>query len=113
MVSFLIVAFMFVFYTMGNPDSTVSVVFSLLPMFSPILMFMRISVHAPPAGQVAASICILVLSIWIMIWIVARVFRVGILMYGKRPNLPEVMKYHKVPAVVGGIHDLLSKALIL
>lgn len=92
-VSLLIVAFMFVFYTMSNPDSNLSVLFSMLPMFSPILMFMRISVHTVPANQVAASVVILLLSIWAMIWFVARVFRVGILMYGKRPNLPEVMKW--------------------
>ncbi len=92
-VSFLILAFMLVFYTMGNPDSTMSVVLSLLPMFSPILMFMRISVQTPPPIQIAASIIILVLSIWVMIWLVARIFRVGILMYGKRPNVAELLKW--------------------
>ena len=94
-VSFLIMAFMFVFYTISNPDSTIAVVFSMLPMFSPILMFMRISIHTPPSSQVAISIVVLLLSIWAMIWIVARIFRIGILMYGKRPNLPEVMKWIK------------------
>lgn len=92
-VSFLILAFMLVFYTMGNPDSPMSVVLSLLPMFSPILMFMRISVQTPPPTQIAASIIILLLSIWVMIWLVARIFRVGILMYGKRPNIPELLKW--------------------
>jgi ABC-2 type transport system permease protein len=84
---------MLVFYTMGNPDSHVSVILSLLPMFSPILMFMRISMQTPPAVQVIASIVISVFSIWGMIWLVARIFRVGILMYGKRPNVPELLKW--------------------
>ena len=92
-VSFLIVAFMLVFYAMGNPNSNLSIIFSLVPMCSPILMFMRISVHTPPSIQVALSVLILVLSIWAMIWIVSRIFRVGILMYGKRPNIPEVVKW--------------------
>ncbi|UCE19963.1 MAG: ABC transporter permease [Gemmatimonadota bacterium] len=94
-ISFLIVAFLLVFYTMSNPDSNLSILFSVLPMFSPILMFMRISVHTPPTAQVAAAVIILILSVWAMIWFVARIFRIGILMYGKRPNLPEVVKWVK------------------
>jgi len=93
--SFLILAFMLVFYAMGNPDSTVSVLFSLLPMFSPILMFMRVSVHSPPAWQIATSILLLLLSVWSMMWLVGRIFRVGILMYGKRPTVPEIFKWIK------------------
>lgn len=93
--AFLVLAFLLIFYIMGNPDSNAAIILSLIPMFSPIIMFMRISIHPPPAGQIAASLFILVLSVWVMIWVVARIFRVGILMYGKRPNLPEIMKWIK------------------
>jgi len=80
-------------YLVKNPDSTVSVVMSLIPFFSPIIMFARINLASPPFIEIAASIIILLLTIVLLIWFVAKIFRVGILMYGKRPTLPEIIKW--------------------
>jgi len=80
-------------YLVKNPDSTVSVVMSLIPFFSPIIMFARINLSSPPFIEIAASITILILTIVLLIWLVAKIFRVGILMYGKRPTLPEIVKW--------------------
>lgn len=90
---FLIVPILVMVYIIGNPDSTVAFVLSMIPFFSPIIMFMRVSVLMPPVWEVALSIFILVMSIIGMIWIVGKIYRVGILMYGKRPSLPELVKW--------------------
>jgi ABC-2 type transport system permease protein len=76
-----------------NPNGTLAVVLSLIPFFSPMLMFLRISLHAAPLVQVVVCIALCILTIGGMIWLAGRIFRVGILMYGKRPTLPEVLKW--------------------
>ena len=90
---FLIVPIIMIVYIIGNPDSTVAVILSMIPFFSPIIMFMRVSVLMPPVWEVALSILILILSILAMIWLTGKIYRVGILMYGKRPTLPELIKW--------------------
>jgi len=78
---------------MRNPDGPVVTVLSLIPFFSSVMMMMRINLHMPPAWQIGASMVILVASILGMAALSARIFRVGILMYGKRPTLPELMRW--------------------
>ena len=81
------------FFFVAKPDSTIAVVVSLIPMFTPMVMFMRICVLTPPAWQIALSILIMLLTIWLLFKAVARVFRIGILMYGKRPTLLEIWRW--------------------
>ncbi len=76
-----------------NPDSTLSVTLSLIPFFTPILMFLRISVLAPPAWQIALSIVLTFAAVLGVTWVSARIYRVGILMYGKRPTFPEILRW--------------------
>lgn len=90
---FLIVPIMMMMFIIGNPDSTLAFTLSMIPFFSPIIMFMRVSVLMPPAWEVALSVLILILSIIGMIWLTGKIYRVGILMYGKRPTLPELIKW--------------------
>ena len=78
-----------------NPDGTFATIVSMIPFFAPIVMFMRINILTPPAWQIALSIAILILSIFIAGKIAAKIFRVGILMYGKRPSLPEMIRWLK------------------
>lgn len=80
---------------MQDPNSTTSTVLSFVPFFSPILMFMRISFQTPPAWQIALSIVLMLVTIGAMIWLAAKIYRVGVLMYGKRPSLPEVARWLK------------------
>lgn len=89
----LIIPIMIMMYIISHPDSPLAVVLSFIPLFTPIIMFMRICVQTPPLSQILASIALLTLTIIGMIWIAARIYRVGILMYGKRPNLPELIKW--------------------
>ena len=90
---FLIVPIMLMMFIIGNPDSTLAFIFSMIPFFSPIIMFMRVSVLMPPVWEVVLSLIILILSIIGMIWLTGKIYRVGILMYGKRPTLPELIKW--------------------
>jgi ABC-2 type transport system permease protein len=76
-----------------SPDSTLSVALSLFPMATPLLMFLRITVLTPPAWQIALSIVLTLLTIGFVTWASARVYRVGILMYGKRPTFPELLRW--------------------
>jgi ABC-2 type transport system permease protein len=80
-------------FVLGNPNSTTSVVLSLLPPFTPIIMYMRICAQMPPLWQVWLSIALLAGSVWAMVWLAARIYRVGVLMYGKRATLPEMIRW--------------------
>lgn len=89
----IIVAFMMMFLAIRDPNGTVVRVVSQIPLFSPILMTVRIAVQAPPAWEIALSLVILLAFIAWLIWAAGKVFRVGLLMYGKRPTLPELVKW--------------------
>ena len=80
---------------MRAPDSTVAMWTSMVPFFSPILMYVRIAIQPPPAWQIALSLLLLVATIAGILVLCARIYRIGILMYGKRPTLPEIMKWLK------------------
>jgi ABC-2 type transport system permease protein len=74
-------------------DSLISVVASLFPFCSPILMFERLAVHDPPLWQVALSLTLLVATIVGAMVVSARIYRTGILMYGKRPTIRELSRW--------------------
>jgi ABC-2 type transport system permease protein len=88
-----IMAMMFFPMVLRSPDSTLSVALSLVPLMAPLIMFLRISVLMPPLWQVALSVLLTLLAIWGVIWTAARIYRVGILMYGKRPTFPEIVRW--------------------
>jgi ABC-2 type transport system permease protein len=93
LISPLVVSVVMMVYVMQNPSSTISVVMSLLPPFTPIIMYMRICAQMPPPWQVWLSIALLAGSVWAMVWLAARIYRVGVLMYGKRATLPEMIRW--------------------
>ena len=79
-----------------NPDSKLAVGFSLSPVFGPLTMYMRTLVADPPMWHIAVSILASLAAIALFFWITAKIFRVGILSYGKRPTLPELWRWIKV-----------------
>jgi ABC-2 type transport system permease protein len=91
----LTVGMVLISYIVGNPTALPVVLLSLFPPCAPIVMFLRMSSQMPPAWQIALSMVLMLLSIWAAIWVASRIYRVGILMYGKRPNLPEIIKWIK------------------
>jgi ABC-2 type transport system permease protein len=78
-----------------DSDGLVAKVFSFFPFCTPLIMYVRIAVHQPPAWQIAISILGLILTILAVLWFASRIYRVGILMYGKKPNLPEIIRWLK------------------
>jgi ABC-2 type transport system permease protein len=78
-----------------SPDSPAMVWLSMVPFFSPVLMYARIVVQTPPWWQIALSIVLLIATIAGIMILCARIYRIGILIYGKRPNLPEILKWVK------------------
>ena len=75
------------------PSSGLSVGFSIFPWTAPICMFLRISVQTPPMWQIVLSLVLLLTAALATIWLCARIYRIGILMYGKKPNLPEILRW--------------------
>ena len=84
---------MFMFPVLANPDSTLSVVLSLIPLFSPVLFFVRMTVQMPPLWQTALCLALLVGFIFLVARFAAAVYRIGILMYGKRPTVAEMVRW--------------------
>jgi ABC-2 type transport system permease protein len=82
-------------YILSNPGAWPVVLLSLFPPCTPIVMCLRMAAMAVPAWQLALSLVLMVLSIYGMMWVASRIYRVGILMYGKRPTLPEILRWLK------------------
>ena len=78
----------------NNPDHPVAVFGSFFPPFTPFLMMNRIPAQPPPPlWQILLAALIMILSTWVMIRAAAKVFRLGILLYGKPPTLPEILRW--------------------
>jgi ABC-2 type transport system permease protein len=78
-----------------SPDGPLARALALIPPFTPLLMYLRVSLGHPAPWEVALSIALTSASIYAIIWITSRIYRVGVLMYGKRPNLPEILRWLK------------------
>ncbi|MFT4111850.1 ABC transporter permease [Silvibacterium sp.] len=78
---------------LSNPNSIWSVLISFFPLCAPITMFLRLASQFPPAWQIAVSVGLMVLSVAVVMWFTSRIYRVGILMYGKRATLPEILRW--------------------
>ena len=75
------------------PNSSLAVITSLIPFCSPVLMYMRLAVESPPTWQIVLSFAILIGTIYLVQRIATRIYRIGILMYGKRPTMREMFKW--------------------
>ncbi len=93
----MILAVIFITNIFMHPNSPIALFGSLFPFTAPLVMFSRIAMQGGdiPAWQIGLSIALMLATIYGMIWLCGRIYRVGILMYGKKPNLPEIMKWIK------------------
>jgi ABC-2 type transport system permease protein len=83
------------FFTVVNdPHGTIAVAFSMIPLTSPIVMLMRIP-FGVPWWQIAISVSLLFATFFLVVWFAAKIYRVGILMYGKKPSWKELYKWLK------------------
>ena len=90
----LIVAIISSFYIVNNPDSSLSVWLSMIPFTSPISMMVRIP-FGVPIWQIVLSVVILAGTFVAMTWFAAKIYRTGILMYGKKLSYKEIFKWLK------------------
>jgi len=94
-----VVGFYIAIFGLQNPESPLVVIGSYIPFFTPFLMFERIGLTDVPVWEIALSIGILLASILLFGWLAAKIYRTGVLMYGKRPSIKELiraMKAYKV-----------------
>ncbi len=81
------------FFTVVNdPHGTVATIFSMVPLTSPIVMLMRIP-FGVPLWQIALSITLLFATFFLVVWFASKIYRVGILMYGKKPTWKELYRW--------------------
>ncbi|MFW5702246.1 MAG: ABC transporter permease [Bacteroidota bacterium] len=92
----IIIPMLFLAPIMNNPDGTLAVVMSLIPFFSPILMILRIAATNVPVWQIALSVVLMVGTFFGSVWVAARIYRIGILMYGKKPDLKDLLKWARM-----------------
>jgi ABC-2 type transport system permease protein len=87
------VAFFVAYYSFINPNSSLAVICSMIPWLAPMVMFSRLALSNPPVVQVMISLVLLVMGSIFTTWVAARIYRIGILMYGKRPSVKEIARY--------------------
>ena len=93
LVMMLILPFMLMFGLFRAPDATLTIALSHIPFFSPLLMFMRINVLTPPLWEILLNIAVMIATIFGAILVMGKIYKIGILMYGKRPTLGELWKW--------------------
>jgi ABC-2 type transport system permease protein len=89
----MLIGFYFCFAVIRDPNSDLSFWVSISPLFAPLTMPVRILAEMPPFWQIALSIVLNCLAIALIVWLASRVYRVGMLMYGKRATIPEVLRW--------------------
>jgi ABC-2 type transport system permease protein len=96
---FLVLPLLFCFVMLGplltTPDSTAARVLALIPPFTPLIMYLRVCLGHPALWEVVLSLVLTLASIYGIIWVTSRIYRIGVLMYGKRPTLPEILRWLK------------------
>ncbi len=79
-------------YSADNPDGPLAIWCSMIPFTSPIVSMTRVALDAP-VWHTIVSLCILYISAFTLIWVSGKIYRVGILMYGKKPSIKEMIKW--------------------
>lgn len=75
------------------PNSSFAFWVSMVPFFAPITMMVRIVSQTPPVWQIALSLLIGTVTVVFLLWLASRIYRIGMLMYGKRASIPEVLRW--------------------
>jgi ABC-2 type transport system permease protein len=89
----LVMGFYLSFNIIRSPNSSLAFWASMFPFFAPITMLVRIVTEMPPLWQILLSFGIGIVTIIGLMWLAARIYRVGMLMYGKKATIPEVLKW--------------------
>jgi ABC-2 type transport system permease protein len=95
LVVFIVAPILLVIPVMQNPTGALATSLSLFPLFTPILMWARVTSGGAPGWQVALSFALMAFAVLAIAWVAGRIYKVGILMMGKRPTLPELWRWVK------------------
>lgn len=90
---FLIAPIVLILPIMQSPDSLMVKVLSYIPLLTPTLMVLRMAVQMPPLWEILATLGVLAVSSLFMMWAAGKIFRTAILVYGKRPTIPELIRW--------------------
>lgn len=93
----LVIGFYFFLPVSRSPDSSFAFWISLIPLFSPVTMLVRIVTQTPPLWEIVLSLVIGFSTAGILMWVAARIYRIGMLMYGKRASIPEIVRWVRQP----------------
>jgi ABC-2 type transport system permease protein len=93
LVLILVIPIVLAFPVIQNPDSTLAVILSFIPLVTPTMMALRIPIQTPPAWEVLVSLVLLAGSAAAATWAAGKIFRIGMLTYGKRPSLSELVRW--------------------
>jgi ABC-2 type transport system permease protein len=89
----LMIPYVSFFGILNDPNGSLAVWMTLIPFWSPIAVPVRWGASPIPVIEMVASLAILLVTVVIVTWVAARVYRVGILMTGKRPNIKELVRW--------------------
>ena len=89
----LVVSFYLFLPVSRSPDSSFSFWVSMIPFSAPVAMLVRIVTQTPPFWQIALSLIVGFGTVVLIMWVAARIYRVGMLMYGKRASIPEALRW--------------------
>lgn len=93
-----VIGFFAALYTLGSPDSLVAQVVSIFPLTSPMSMVPRVLLGNPATWEIVLSVVLLVVAVYLAGLLAARIYRIGVLMYGQRPSLKAVFKRDMISA---------------
>lgn len=80
-------------YVIANPQSLATIILSYIPIMTPFFMILRMGIYMPAWWEIISTVAILLLSVWLLMIAAGKVFRTAILIYGKRPTLPEIWQW--------------------
>ena len=86
-------SFYALFPVMNSPGSNFSIWLSLLPFTAPLVMPVRVAAQMPPLWQIGLSMILNIAAVVALTWLAARIYRIGMLMYGKKATIPEVLRW--------------------
>ena len=94
-VIFIVIPAMVMWPVINDPNSKMATILSLIPLFTPLLMPLRIAIEMPPAWQILLAYVLTIGFVVGMVWFGSKIYRIGILMYGKKPTFQEIWKWTK------------------
>jgi ABC-2 type transport system permease protein len=89
----LVASFPLMLLVMQNPNSLIVKVLSYIPLLTPSIMVLRVSIQMPSAWEILATVALLIVSTLAMMWVAGKIFRVAVLSYGKRPTILELLRW--------------------